>query len=202
MVTKVPCLTESEVQLGMPEQSQEKDLKKLKRSELLEIMLAQSEEIDRLRKELAEKDAQLQDRTIKIQQSGSIAEASLKLTNIFEEAQRAVDLYVANVAPGALTAAASSVTVSQRSSGQGHSAAQRPATQAASRPAASSQVSAKRTATRNVTVVPTVAATSAEHLSAADKTTVLAPLSLTPKSASRPAAGESSEDASPKHFSN
>lgn len=80
---------------------QEKDLRKLKRSELLEIMLAQSEEIDRLRAQIAEKDAQLQDRRIAIEQSGSIAEASLKLTKIFEEAQKAADLYLANVAPQA-----------------------------------------------------------------------------------------------------
>lgn len=83
----------------MSEQLQEKDLNKLKRSELLEIMLAQSEEIDRLREELAKKDAELQDRTIKIGQAGSIAEASLALTKVFEEAQKAADLYLANVAP-------------------------------------------------------------------------------------------------------
>lgn len=83
------------------------DLRKLKRSELLEIMLAQSEEIDRLRKEVAEKDAELQDRTIKIQRSGSIAEASLALTRVFEEAQRAADLYLANVALGARSVGAS-----------------------------------------------------------------------------------------------
>lgn len=77
-----------------------KELRKLKRAELLEIMLAQSEEIDRLRKELAQKDAQLADRTIAIKESGSIAEASLKLTKVFEEAQKAADLYLANVRAG------------------------------------------------------------------------------------------------------
>lgn len=75
----------------------ERDLRKLKRSELLEIMLAQSEEIDNLRKQLAEKDRQLQARTIAIEQSGSIAEAALKLTNVFQEAQAAADLYLDNV---------------------------------------------------------------------------------------------------------
>lgn len=85
---------------------QKKDLKKLKRSELLEIMLAQSDEIDRLQKELAEKDRQLEDRQIKIAQSGSIAEASLKLTRVFEEAQKAADLYLANVKANAAMGAA------------------------------------------------------------------------------------------------
>ena len=75
----------------------EKELLKLKRSEMLEIMLAQSREIDKLRQELEEAKAQVEDRKIIIRESGSIAEASLRLTNIFNEAQKAVDLYVANM---------------------------------------------------------------------------------------------------------
>ena len=74
----------------------EKELLKLKRSEMLEIMLAQSREIDDLRKELEETKAALEDRKIKVRKAGSLAEASLQLTNIFEEAQRAADLYVEN----------------------------------------------------------------------------------------------------------
>lgn len=74
-----------------------RDLSKLKRSELLEIMLAQSEEIDRLRAELAQKDQQLQDREIAIANAGSIAEAALGITKVFDEAQKAADLYLDNV---------------------------------------------------------------------------------------------------------
>ena len=75
----------------------EKELLKLRRSELLEIMLAQSQEIDNLRQQLDEANAKLADREIRLSESGSIAEASLRLTNIFEEAQKAVDLYVDNM---------------------------------------------------------------------------------------------------------
>ena len=75
----------------------EKELLKLKKSELLEIMLAQSKEIDKLRAKLAKVQAQLADRSIAIKESGSIAEASLKLNKVFEEAQRAADQYVENV---------------------------------------------------------------------------------------------------------
>ena len=75
----------------------EKELLKLKKSELLEIMLAQSREIDSLRAQLAEANARLEERRIAIEESGSIAEASLKLTKVFEEAQKAADLYVENV---------------------------------------------------------------------------------------------------------
>ena len=75
----------------------EKELLKLKRSELLEIMLAQSREIDSLREQLEEANAKVEDRELRLKDCGSIAEASLRLTNIFTEAQKAVDLYVENV---------------------------------------------------------------------------------------------------------
>ena len=75
----------------------EKELLKLKKSELLEIMLAQSKEIDSLREQLAKAKAKLKDKKIAIDESGSIAEASLRLTKLFEEAQKAADLYVENI---------------------------------------------------------------------------------------------------------
>ena len=75
----------------------EKDFRKLKRVELYEIMLAQAEEIDDLRNQLTAAKKELENKRIDIQQSGSIAEASLKLTKIFEEAQKAADLYLSNI---------------------------------------------------------------------------------------------------------
>ena len=75
----------------------EKDFRKLKRVELYEIMLAQAEEIDDLRAQLAAAKKELKNKRIDIQRSGSIAEASLKLTKIFEEAQKAADLYLCNI---------------------------------------------------------------------------------------------------------
>ena len=49
------------------------------------------------REELAQTKKKLADKRIKIKEAGSIAEASLQLTRIFEEAQKAADLYVENV---------------------------------------------------------------------------------------------------------
>lgn len=84
---------------------EQRDLSKLKRSELLEIMLAQSEEIDHLRAELEQKNKQLEDRRIALSNAGSIAEASLRLTRVFEEAQKAADLYLDNVKAQAASSA-------------------------------------------------------------------------------------------------
>lgn len=75
----------------------DKELQKLKRIELYEIMLAQSEEIDKLRQQLEEARIALASRDIKMKEAGSIAQASLKLTQVFEEAQKAADLYLYNI---------------------------------------------------------------------------------------------------------
>ena len=75
----------------------DKELKKLSREQLLEMLLAQTREVNRLQQELDSARQQLQDRTIRIRESGSIAEASLKLTSVFQEAQKAADQYLYNV---------------------------------------------------------------------------------------------------------
>ena len=75
----------------------DKELHKLKRSELLEILVEQSKEIDRLKGQLEEAEKQLQSRKIVIEKAGSIAEASLALNRIFSDAQKAADQYLENV---------------------------------------------------------------------------------------------------------
>jgi hypothetical protein len=75
----------------------DKELRKLQKIELLEILVDQRKRIDELEKELAEVREQLESREINIRNSGSIAEASLKLTKVFYEAQKAADLYLENV---------------------------------------------------------------------------------------------------------
>ncbi len=75
----------------------EKELKKLNRQELLEILLAQSKMIDRLQAKLKDANEKLAERELKISEAGSIAEASLVLNHIFEDAQKAADQYLENI---------------------------------------------------------------------------------------------------------
>lgn len=75
----------------------DKELRKLSRGDLMQIMLDQSREIERLQKRLSEAERALQDRTIKINQAGSIAEASLQLNGVFEAAQAACKQYTENI---------------------------------------------------------------------------------------------------------
>lgn len=76
----------------------EKELKKLSRKDLLEIMVEQGRELQSLREKYAEAEKALQDRQIKIDEAGSIAEASLQLSGIFEAAQIACSQYTDNLA--------------------------------------------------------------------------------------------------------
>lgn len=73
------------------------DLKKLNRTELLEMLVDLSEENETLRADNARLREQLQEQQINIEKAGSIAEAALALNGVFEAAQRAADQYLANV---------------------------------------------------------------------------------------------------------
>lgn len=75
----------------------DKELKKLSRRELLELLVKKSRENDDLHSRISEMEQLLSDRRIKIENAGSIAEASLQLNNIFETAQQAAEQYLENV---------------------------------------------------------------------------------------------------------
>lgn len=82
---------------GQDKTDSQADLLKLKKKDLLEIMLRQSEEIDELRAQVADLQAKLDDRNFQFNRIGSIAEASLAVTNIFQEAEKAAKLYLENI---------------------------------------------------------------------------------------------------------
>lgn len=78
----------------------DKELRKLNRAELLEMLIAQMKENDALREQLEAALRQLESREIKISKAGSIAEAALQLNGIFEAADAAAKQYLANVQSG------------------------------------------------------------------------------------------------------
>ena len=75
----------------------DKTLRKMSRRELMEMLLEQSKEVERLRAELEQAEQKLRSRQIALRDAGSIAEASLRLNEVFESAQRAADQYLLNV---------------------------------------------------------------------------------------------------------
>ena len=75
----------------------DKELRRLSRSELLEMMISLTEENEKLKLRLEQVEAQFQDRRIMIDKAGSIAEAALQLNYVFEAADRAAQQYLENV---------------------------------------------------------------------------------------------------------
>ena len=73
------------------------ELKKLRRIELIELLLELTEENEQLLKENETLRKRLEDRKLLLEKAGSIAQASLEITGIFEKAQEAADLYLENI---------------------------------------------------------------------------------------------------------
>lgn len=81
-----------------------KEIQKLKRAELLEILLEQSKENDFLKGQLEEKDniivhykKKLSERKIELEKAGTIAEASFQLNGVLEAAEKASQQYLDNL---------------------------------------------------------------------------------------------------------
>ncbi len=75
----------------------DKELRRLTRSDLLEILLETEEENESLREENEALRAKLEERKLALGRAGSIAEASLSLNGVFEAAQAAADQYIENI---------------------------------------------------------------------------------------------------------
>lgn len=71
----------------------DKELRRLRRDDLLQILLTQQRQIDEMTAQAQRNEAALADRNIAIEEAGSVAEASLRLNGVFEAAQSAADQY-------------------------------------------------------------------------------------------------------------
>jgi len=75
----------------------ERELKKLSRADLLEMLIDQSKELQRTQRRLHKAEEELEERRIAINEAGSIAEAALRLNGIFEAAQASCEQYMENI---------------------------------------------------------------------------------------------------------
>ena len=75
----------------------DRDLQKLSRTDLLELLLQQSRELKQLQNELDEAKLQLSNRELVMDRAGSIAEAALQLNGVFEAAENACAQYIENI---------------------------------------------------------------------------------------------------------
>ena len=92
----------------------DRELRRMHRAELIEIIYALKQSEDQLKAQNAALTAQLQDRQLRLEKAGSIAQAALELNNVFAAAQAAADDYLHSVqASLADTDAAAANTLSQ-----------------------------------------------------------------------------------------
>ena len=72
-------------------------IRKINKKKLLEILLSQAKRIEELEQQLESTQKKLDSKKITIENSGSLAEASLKLNGIFEVAQATAEQYLLNI---------------------------------------------------------------------------------------------------------
>lgn len=75
----------------------QKKLKKLRRSDLFELLVKQADKIEEQEDEIKKLEKKLATREIALSHAGSLAEASLALNKVFESAQAAADTYLYNL---------------------------------------------------------------------------------------------------------
>lgn len=74
-----------------------KELKRLSRRELVDIIYQLKKNEQQLQEQMAAMETSLQEKQIRISMAGSIAEAAMDITNIFSTAQITADLYLREI---------------------------------------------------------------------------------------------------------
>lgn len=75
----------------------EKELKRLSRAELLELLLLQTRETERAQARTRQMEEALSKRQLKVQEAGDLAHAVLAVNGVMETAQRAAVQYLENI---------------------------------------------------------------------------------------------------------
>ena len=75
----------------------DKELRRLSRMELLEMLINQMRENQRLQQQIDELNVKLEDRRILVEEAGSIAEAAMRINGVFQAAEAAAQQYLDNI---------------------------------------------------------------------------------------------------------
>lgn len=75
----------------------EKQLRKLSRSDLLQLLVEVASENKKLKEDLAEANKELSSKRLAINNSESLAEAALRLSGVYRAADEAVKIYIENI---------------------------------------------------------------------------------------------------------
>ncbi|MDY4105807.1 MAG: hypothetical protein SOY37_09535 [Oscillospiraceae bacterium] len=75
----------------------DKELKRMSRAELLQMLITQVEENQSLQTRLEAAETQLKDRSLAVSETGTMAEAALSLNGVFQAADAAAQQYLDNI---------------------------------------------------------------------------------------------------------
>lgn len=75
----------------------DKKLRRMNRHELLELLLVQTQETERLQEQLEKAEAMLSERNLHIQEAGDLAQAVLVINGVMEAAQASAQQYLDNI---------------------------------------------------------------------------------------------------------
>ncbi len=75
----------------------DKEFRRLNRAELIEILYEVQKQSDEKSAQIEQLQKELDDKTLRISKAGSIAEASIQVSGVFEAAQEAADRYLSSV---------------------------------------------------------------------------------------------------------
>ena len=75
----------------------DKELKRMSRAELLQMLITQVEENQSLQARLEAAETQLKDRSLAVSETGTLAEAALSLNGVFQAADAAAQQYLDNI---------------------------------------------------------------------------------------------------------
>ena len=97
-----------------------KELRKMGRSELLQILILQMEENEALRRKLEAATEELASRRLAVGNAGSLAEAALQINGVFAAAEAAAEQYLDNVRTSSLSAPSTVMAVASEGARQRH----------------------------------------------------------------------------------
>ena len=94
----------------------DQELRRLSRADLIDIIYTLQQQKEQAEQQLAQAQAQLQDRQLRLASAGSIAEAALSLNGVFDAAQAAADQYLQAVRTSAAETQAQKEQINQKPS--------------------------------------------------------------------------------------
>lgn len=75
----------------------DRELRRLNRKDLLELLIEQTKKTAELQNRVKQLELKLEEKQLNVSESGTLAEAALRISNVFSDADKAAELYLGNI---------------------------------------------------------------------------------------------------------